>query len=522
MDMTRTGLITSASLAEYADFTLGEVSVCPSTRTITGPGGSTQVEPRIMQVLVVLAEASGAVVTRDTLLSRCWGGFYAGDDSLNRAIAAVRRVATAVGAGSFEVETIPRTGYRLVLPASDPVTPSSSAAEAAEEQASTSDGVARRWLLAGGLAAVAGGAAFWKLGPGGPDPASQLMQDSQLAMRAGTAASARQAISLLERAIAISPHNAEAWGLLALTRARADEHAIDVTISPAGAVAWAANRALQLDGNNANARAALAIAVPYYGDWLAAERRFDAVLQRHPGHLFTMDSRAFFYGAVGRMRESALARLSFSRDDAFDANFEYRHIYALWFAGRIAEADQAATRGLEMWPGHPGIWFGRLWVLADTGRFDRALAHIRDASRRPPLPAPMLATLESGIAAAKSRNPADVEVAVKQLMGGVTHSVAAVVNAMMLLNLMGATDPAFELAQAYYLEQGPIIAAVEWRPGQPIVPDQRRRKTNMLFTPTASAMQKDARFLPLMRQMGLADYWEKRRLVPDFMAGSKS
>jgi len=93
---------------------------------------------------------------------------------------------------------------------------------------------------------------------------------------------------------------------------------------------------------------------------------------------------------------------------------------------------------------------------------------------------------------------------------------------MMLLNLMGATDDAFELARAYYLEQGPIIAAMEWRPGQPIVPDQRRRKTNMLFTPTASAMQTDPRFLPLMEQMGLTDYWKRRGVVPDFVARTPS
>jgi hypothetical protein len=103
-------------------------------------------------------------------------------------------------------------------------------------------------------------------------------------------------------------------------------------------------------------------------------------------------------------------------------------------------------------------------------------------------------------------------------MAGAAHSVAAVVNAMMLLNLMGATDEAFELARAYYLEEGPMIAAMEWRPGQPMVPDQRRRKTNMLFTPTASAMQGDPRFQPLMQQMGLTDYWTRRDKVPDFMA----
>jgi tetratricopeptide (TPR) repeat protein len=344
------------------------------------------------------------------------------------------------------------------------------------------------------------------------------MDDSRTAMRAGTAEKAREAIALLRKAVAVSPSNPEAWGLLALTLARADEHAIDTTISPAGEVSKAANRALQLDKNNADASASLAIALPYYGDWLAAERRFDAVLAQHPNHLFTRDSRAFFLGAVGRMKQSATDRLAFSRDDAFDANLQYRHIYALWFLGKIAEADQAASRGLEMWPGHPGIWFGRLWVLTGTGRLDRALAHVADPTARPKLPQPMLETLRAGIVAAKSRRPADIDVAIQRIMGSVTHSVAAVVNALMLLNLMGAIDKAFELSRAYYLEEGPILAAMEWRPGQPNVPDQRRRKTNMLFTPTAAAMQKDPRFLPLMRQMGLADYWDRRGILPDFLA----
>ena len=62
-------------------------------------------------------------------------------------------------------------------------------------------------------------------------------------------------------------------------------------------------------------------------------------------------------------------------------------------------------------------------------------------------------------------------------MAGVGRSVAAVINALILLNLMGATDRAFDLARAYYLEQGPIIAAMQWRPGQPVIPAQRRRKT---------------------------------------------
>ena len=56
-------------------------------------------------------------------------------------------------------------------------------------------------------------------------------------------------------------------------------------------------------------------------------------------------------------------------------------------------------------------------------------------------------------------------------------------------------------------------------PGEPLMPDQRRRKTNMMFTPLAAPMQRDQRFLPLMREIGLEAYWRQRGVTPDFLAG---
>ena len=109
------GLLTTAELAVRPDFALGVATVSPSARSIAGPGGTADIEPRVMQVLVVLADAAGHVVTRGTLFDRCWGGVYVGDDSLNRTIGAIRKLAAEIAAGSFEIETIPRTGYRLTL-----------------------------------------------------------------------------------------------------------------------------------------------------------------------------------------------------------------------------------------------------------------------------------------------------------------------------------------------------------------------------------------------------------------------
>src|SRR5207253_3213917 len=78
-----------------------------------GPAGSVSLEPIVMKVFLLLLDAGGNVVTRDELFCNAWGGVFVGDDSLNRAIALVRKIAAETAPGLFEIETIPRTGYRL-------------------------------------------------------------------------------------------------------------------------------------------------------------------------------------------------------------------------------------------------------------------------------------------------------------------------------------------------------------------------------------------------------------------------
>ncbi|UUR08458.1 winged helix-turn-helix domain-containing protein [Sphingomonas glaciei] len=505
-------LLTSGQLAARPCFQLGTISIDPGTRTVSGPGGSVQLEPRVMQVLVSLADAEGAVVTRDLLFARCWGNVYVGDDSLNRAVAGVRRALASVEA-SFSVDTVPRTGYRLT---------GDGLGQAAAGEVEPGTGRAswsRRALLAGGLSlGAAAGVAWWAGNRPTPDPADALLARAQQSLRTGTAEGQRKAIALLDEAVKRSPGNANAWGQLALAVARVDEHVFARPVTSAAKVDDAAQRALSLDPGNADAAAARIIALPYYGSWLPVERQFEQFLARHTDHPYARDSYSFMLGAVGRMKESARMRLSLASDDLYDAQLQYRSIYCHWFLGQITEADQAAQRAFDMWPRFAPVWFARLWLLNGTGRTDRALEQIENERGHPDLPPPMLAALRSAHRAALSGDPAVVAATTKQVLGGVRASVSAVVNAFMLLQMMKSLDAAFGLAEAYYLERGPVIAALNWRPGQPFVPDQRRRKTNMLFTPLGVPMQQDSRFLPLMRDIGLQDYWDQRGVSPDFLA----
>ena len=109
-------------LARAARFRLGDLEVDPPRRRVST--GET-LEPRVMQVLVALARANGAVVSRDELIRTCWDGRIVGEDSITRVVGALRRLAEEPGGGAFKIETVPKVGYRLVgdvLPVVAPVT----------------------------------------------------------------------------------------------------------------------------------------------------------------------------------------------------------------------------------------------------------------------------------------------------------------------------------------------------------------------------------------------------------------
>ncbi len=111
--MNTTSAAAPVVLARAPSFALGSFAIDPARRLAAGPAGAETLEPRVMQVLVALVRADGAIVTRDELVASCWGGRAIGDDAINRAIGRIRRLAGSDGGASFEIETIRKVGYRL-------------------------------------------------------------------------------------------------------------------------------------------------------------------------------------------------------------------------------------------------------------------------------------------------------------------------------------------------------------------------------------------------------------------------
>src|SRR5690242_7293488 len=94
---------------------LGRLDLNPALREIRRDDGAEEViEPRVMQVLLALAEARSEIVRREDLTERCWEGRIVGEDAINRVLSRLRRVAETIGQDSFRIETVSKVGYRLV------------------------------------------------------------------------------------------------------------------------------------------------------------------------------------------------------------------------------------------------------------------------------------------------------------------------------------------------------------------------------------------------------------------------
>jgi len=88
-----------------------------STTNELGRGGDTaRVEPKAMEVLMVLAERAGEVVSRDDLLAAVWPGVVVGDEALTQSIIKLRRALGDNPRAPSYIETISKRGYRLIAP----------------------------------------------------------------------------------------------------------------------------------------------------------------------------------------------------------------------------------------------------------------------------------------------------------------------------------------------------------------------------------------------------------------------
>lgn len=505
----------SNPLAHRKDFRIGNMLVRPSLRLFEGAGARALAEPRVMRVMLALADASGAVLSREDLTRICWDDLIVGDESINRAIFELRRIGRTVG-GDFEIETIPRVGYRLlgeVLPAGQPL------GDKVLIGSLLRLSVGRRGAIGGALAALTiAGLTSLALLPR-PDPrAAALRLRGEQALRDELPDSDEQGVGFLREAAALEPESAAGWGLLALAFRNISEHSEPGgTAQAVQASERATARAIAIDPREANALAAQATLRPEFGDWYAAEDRLRAVLAKAPDHAYTLASLGYLYESVGRSRESKLLTANAASLQPLSPVYQYRLAYKHWILGQLIEADQVIDRAVGLWPRHPSVIFARLLIYAWTGRTQPALDMLNDNDAiKAAMPPRAVKLWRLSIEALRSKRPGDKVRARDAQIAAATRSPGLAVIAVQMLSLLGFVNDAFAVAEGYLLRHGSMIGSLRLSPDELVVNDQERRKTVMLFNPCTKAMRADGRFSGLVEAIGLFDYWKRRGIKPDF------
>ena len=97
-------------------FEFGRWKVLPERGLVRDGEEETHLEPKVMDVFVLLASHEGEVVNRDQLVDAVWDGRPVTDEVITRSIAVLRRNLGDDAKSPQFIETLPRRGYRVMLP----------------------------------------------------------------------------------------------------------------------------------------------------------------------------------------------------------------------------------------------------------------------------------------------------------------------------------------------------------------------------------------------------------------------
>lgn len=96
-------------------FLLDDVRIDPLEGTLERKGDVVRLQPKVMEVLVFLAQHHGQVISKETLLENVWAERFVVDGVLRRCILRIRKALDEDARAPRYLETLPRRGYRLLI-----------------------------------------------------------------------------------------------------------------------------------------------------------------------------------------------------------------------------------------------------------------------------------------------------------------------------------------------------------------------------------------------------------------------
>ena len=330
-----------------------------------------QEQPQL--VLEELLAHRGELVTREQLIARLWPrGIVNFDLSLNSAVRRLRVALEDNAESPRYIETIPRRGYRYIGPV--------------EPRTAVTVPRSRRWQGAAALllivASVAAGT-LSRVDPGSRQPAATVVQVDEGArdhlVRAqhfmhrrlpGDLDRARQ--NLLD-AIAIDPRFARAWAGLASVHwlATVERHVTPEQGLPQ--VREAAERALALDPNLAEAHLRLANYLCQTGRQHEAHEHLAAATALEPGNPLVLSIAAGIFARDGQLDQAIELQQHAVAADPLSLVNRGNLVAFMTIAERLDEAEVEIRRLQELNADTPDLDSHHARLLILDGRFEEAL-----------------------------------------------------------------------------------------------------------------------------------------------------
>ncbi len=322
-----------------------------------------------------------------------------------------------------------------------------------------------------------------------------------------------QAEVLLQRCVALAPEFAPGWAALATVRAFLLPRDRDLIGEPRHAASVeAAEYALELDPDCAQAFVALSLLKPAFGEHGEKLRLVNEALKRTPNDpSLHVASAAWLYG-VGRIRDAAAALEVASRLDPLGPAVEGLRASLMTTRGEVETALEIIGAAWARWPDSPFTWY-MMWVtLCAAGRLDDA-----EALAEPGVP-PRRGVSDRDVDVLRSyvallRLPdADRRAACEAMLANVARANSPLpISTCLIAAGAGCADRAFDVFDQA-LDQG-----------RPLRPDlheafgMARAQAPLQFfvANCGTPLWKHERFPRLAARLGLAQYWIESKKWPD-------
>jgi len=303
--------------------------------------------------------------------------------------------------------------------------------------------------------------------------------------------------ALLAQALAQAPELAVAQSLLALDGAQNSLHGQESRRASAREEARRqAQAAINADRRLGEAYLALELIEPRR-HWGPRETALAQGVEHDAQNAALAARNAELLIETGRITEGLDAARRASELDPISVDRKIELATALLLNG---DADGAWTIAEELettHPNDPNIWLMRLRISLAGGRYDDALTMINaPASQVRSTGARQCWTQSLQAMRAEGGSPARLA-GVPRIMACARSGDVPLQHALLMLAALEAHDDAYVLARTAFI-------------------DDQNGGQQILFAPQTRALRRDARFMPLMRDLGLLRHWRLSGRWPDF------